>query len=158
MELVPKISETERTALEAGVVWVDAELFSGKPNWKNISQEPYPNLLKKKNPLWQKQVDTLCSIVDDWTFWQTGFPNKPGIILRRKILRDDHSYSMEDSDLASAHSEVVAKVSTRSAPLAFCVMVPNSLGLQSYCYTTGPMRKRKISVCLANGGILFCPD
>ena len=29
--VVPKISATERTALEAGVVWIEKDLFSGKP-------------------------------------------------------------------------------------------------------------------------------
>src|SRR5690606_36308405 len=47
LQLVPKISETERTALEAGVVWLDAELFSGKPNFKRIINEPYPLLTAK---------------------------------------------------------------------------------------------------------------
>ena len=31
-KFVPQISQTERTALEAGVVWVEKDLFSGKPN------------------------------------------------------------------------------------------------------------------------------
>jgi acyl-CoA dehydrogenase len=34
LEFIPKISETERTALEAGVVWVEGDLFSGKPDFK----------------------------------------------------------------------------------------------------------------------------
>src|SRR4051812_42422660 len=32
--VVPTISETERTALVAGVVWAEKELFSGKPDFK----------------------------------------------------------------------------------------------------------------------------
>src|SRR6476469_9756650 len=30
---LPKISETERTALDAGVTWVEKDLFSGKPDF-----------------------------------------------------------------------------------------------------------------------------
>ena len=40
-QLVPRISETERVALEAGVVWIESELFSGKPNFKKIMKEPF---------------------------------------------------------------------------------------------------------------------
>ncbi len=31
LRLLPKMSRTEREALEAGTVWWDGELFSGKP-------------------------------------------------------------------------------------------------------------------------------
>lgn len=30
--IMPKISETERVALEAGVTWIEKDLFSGKPD------------------------------------------------------------------------------------------------------------------------------
>ena len=33
---LPKISETEDTALKAGTVWWEGELFSGKPDWKKL--------------------------------------------------------------------------------------------------------------------------
>lgn len=33
--LLPRMSDTERQALEAGTVWVDGELFSGRPEvWR----------------------------------------------------------------------------------------------------------------------------
>ncbi|MCB0368362.1 MAG: acyl-CoA dehydrogenase, partial [Bdellovibrionales bacterium] len=41
-QFIPKISATERTALDAGVVWVEKDLFSGKPNFDSIMKEPYP--------------------------------------------------------------------------------------------------------------------
>ncbi len=34
LHFLPKISETEQTAIEAGTVWMDGELFSGKPDFK----------------------------------------------------------------------------------------------------------------------------
>ncbi|MDJ0533211.1 MAG: acyl-CoA dehydrogenase [Xenococcaceae cyanobacterium MO_207.B15] len=42
LKLLPKISDTEREAIEAGNVWVDGEFFSGKPNFKRLLSEPYP--------------------------------------------------------------------------------------------------------------------
>ena len=69
--LVPKISDTERTALEAGVVWIESELFSGKPNFKRILKEPYPELSEKEKKMVDEKCDTLCSLVDDWKYWET---------------------------------------------------------------------------------------
>ncbi len=43
-KLLPKMSTTEKEALEAGTVWWDAELFSGKPNWKKLYSLPKPKL------------------------------------------------------------------------------------------------------------------
>ena len=31
--VLPKLSQTEQEALDAGTVWWDAELFSGRPQW-----------------------------------------------------------------------------------------------------------------------------
>ena len=44
LKLMPEISETERVILEAGTTWVDGEIFSGDPNFKNIMSQPYEGL------------------------------------------------------------------------------------------------------------------
>src|SRR5690606_6128554 len=36
LKFLPKISDTERAALDAGVVWVEKDLFSGKPDLKKV--------------------------------------------------------------------------------------------------------------------------
>ena len=41
---LPTISQTEKTAIESGTVWVDGELFSGKPDFKRMLEEGYPDL------------------------------------------------------------------------------------------------------------------
>ncbi len=46
--LVPRVSDTEREALEAGTVWVDGELFSGRPDFRRILSEPYPELTARE--------------------------------------------------------------------------------------------------------------
>src|SRR3546814_6260689 len=38
-KVTPKLSETEQTALEAGTVGFEGELFSGKPDWHERSEE-----------------------------------------------------------------------------------------------------------------------
>ena len=34
--IMPRISDTEQEALDAGTVWWEAEVFGGKPNWKRF--------------------------------------------------------------------------------------------------------------------------
>ena len=48
LKLLPKISDTEREAIEAGNVWVEGEFFSGKPNFKRLLNEPYPLIPNSK--------------------------------------------------------------------------------------------------------------
>jgi acyl-CoA dehydrogenase len=35
-KVMPPMSQTEREALEAGTVWWDGELFSGRPDWQRL--------------------------------------------------------------------------------------------------------------------------
>ena len=36
LKLLPSMSQTEKEALEAGTVWWDGELFTGKPKWSKL--------------------------------------------------------------------------------------------------------------------------
>ena len=38
--MLPAMSDTEREALEAGTVWWDGDLFSGRPNWRKLLSYP----------------------------------------------------------------------------------------------------------------------
>ena len=39
-KMLPQMSQTEREALEAGSVWWDADLFTGRPDWKKLLAYP----------------------------------------------------------------------------------------------------------------------
>jgi len=43
-KVLPPMSQTERDAIEAGTVWWDGELFSGKPDWSRLLAMPRPRL------------------------------------------------------------------------------------------------------------------
>src|SRR5210317_1439988 len=47
-KVMPRLSSTESEALEAGTVWWDAELFSGKPRWRQLLKHPAPSLDKRE--------------------------------------------------------------------------------------------------------------
>ena len=131
MKFLPVISETERTAIEAGTIWVDGELFSGKPDFKELMNEAYPDLSEEEKAFMNGPVERACQMTDDWDVFQRrdlppevwSYIKKErfmGIIIPKKY--DGLGFS------ASANSAIVSKLSSRSGTLATSVMVPNSLG------------------------------
>ncbi|MGE3262878.1 MAG: acyl-CoA dehydrogenase [Bacteriovoracia bacterium] len=160
MKLVPAISETERVAIEAGVVWVEKELFSGKPNFKMMMSEPYPSLTAEEQAFIDGPTEKLCSLIDDWRIWQDreissevmDFIKKErffGMIIPKKYGGLEFS--------ALCHSEVVKKVSSRSLAAGITVMVPNSLGPAELLNHYGTQaQKDKYLKRLANGDEVPC--
>ena len=43
-QALPRMSDTEREAIDAGTVWWDGELFSGRPDWQRLLSTPAPRL------------------------------------------------------------------------------------------------------------------
>ena len=63
--LLPRMSETERVALEAGTVWWDGELFSGRPDWDRLARfEPVP-LTDEEQRFLDEEVETICRMTDN---------------------------------------------------------------------------------------------
>ncbi len=129
---LPSMSDTEREALEAGEVWWDAELFTGKPDWSKLLNTPPAKLSKEEQKFMDGPVAKLCDMLDDWEIiWERGdLPpeiwdylkkNKFfGMIIPKKYGGLGFS--------AYAHSEIIRKIGTASTTAAVTVMVPNSLG------------------------------
>ncbi len=131
MGLLPVISETERAAIEAGTVWVEGELFSGKPNWRRMLEAAYPRLTEAEQAYLDGPVEELCAQVDDWRVWaDRAFTDEVWDIIRREKLFGmiiPPKYRGKGFS-AMANSAVVQKLQSRCMPLATTVMVPNSLG------------------------------
>ena len=129
--LLPPMSETEQIAMEAGSVWLDGELFSGKPDWQRLLNFQPQELSEKEQAFLDGPVEDLCAMLDDWQIWQDrGLPPEVWDFLKRErffgmIIPEEHG-GLGFS--AIAHSAVVAKVGSRSVPAACTLMVPNSLG------------------------------
>jgi len=131
MNILPAISETEQTAIEAGTVWVEGELFSGKPDMKRLSSEPYPDLTDKEREFLDGPAEELCKMVDDWkVFQKKDFDEKTWRFLRGHkffgLIIPEKYGGLNFS--ANAHSAIIGKLASRCGPLATTVMVPNSLG------------------------------
>ncbi len=158
--IIPVISETERTALEAGVVWVEGELFSGKPNFNKVLAEPYPQLTKEEQDFINGPTERLCEIIDDWEVWEKREIPQPvwDMIKKEKFLgmiipREYGGLAFS----AMAHSEVIMKVSSRSVPSSISIMVPNSLGPAELLIHYGTeAQKRHFLPRLASGEEIPC--
>ncbi|MEX1122368.1 MAG: acyl-CoA dehydrogenase, partial [Balneolales bacterium] len=131
LDFLPVISQTERTAIEAGTVWVEGELFSGKPDFKRMMKENYAGLTAEEQAYLDGPVEELCAMANDWDI----FRNKEFDLKIWEYIKKEKFFGLiipkkygglEFS--ASANSAVVLKISTRSGPLGTTVMVPNSLG------------------------------
>lgn len=128
---LPRISETERTAIDAGTVWVDGELFSGKPDFKRLLNEPYPELSAEERAFLDGPVEEVCRMTNDWEVYQRGdLPDDVWAYLKKErffgmIIPKEYG-GLGFSTLAN--SAVVKKCAARSLPLSITVMVPNSIG------------------------------
>ncbi len=129
--IFPKMSDTERIALDAGTVWWDAELFSGAPNWKRILDFRPTPLTSEEQAFLDGPCETLCRMIDDDRVRREGdLPREAwDYIVRERffgmIIPKAHG-GLGFS--AQMHSAVVAKISSRSVTACVTVMVPNSLG------------------------------
>ena len=65
-KLMPPMSLTERDAIEAGTVWWDGDLFSGRPNWRRLLDTRYPSLSAEEQRFLDHDVEELCAMVTDW--------------------------------------------------------------------------------------------
>src|SRR5581483_4073077 len=64
-KVTPKLSDTEQTALEAGTVGFEGELFSGKPDWHELLKQPKPELSVEEKAFLDGPVEQLCGMLDD---------------------------------------------------------------------------------------------
>jgi acyl-CoA dehydrogenase len=130
--VMPPISETERSAIDAGSVWFDGEIFSGSPNWKGLLAMKPASLSAEEKAFLDGPTRQLCAMVDDWKLnwedrdlppevWDFMRTNKFfGMIIPKKYGGLGFSNT--------AHSEVVRLLSSVSVVAGVTVMVPNSLG------------------------------
>lgn len=131
-KILPQMSSTEKEALDAGTVWWDGELFTGKPDWKKLHAYPKPVLSAEEKAFLDGPVEELCSLVDEWEITHHLYDLPPkawqyikdqgflGMIIPKEYGGKGFSALM--------HSSVIVKLTSRSGTAAVSVMVPNSLG------------------------------
>ncbi len=131
-QIVPDMSQTEKEAIDAGTVWWDADLFSGKPDWEKLLRIPRPRVSAEEQAFLDGPVEELCAMCDDWeiTHERQDLPPQAWQYIKDKgflgMIIPKQYGGLGFS--AIAHSAVVQKLATRSSTAAISVMVPNSLG------------------------------
>jgi len=132
MRMLPSMSQTEKEALEAGTVWWDGELFTGKPRFEKLLASKAPQLTAEEQAFIDGPCEELCRMFDDWdiTHRRADMPPKVWDFLKSKgffaMIIPKKYGGLEFS--AYAHSCVLVKLASRSGLLAATTAVPNSLG------------------------------
>ncbi len=131
-KVLPVISATEQEAIDAGTVWWDGELFSGRPDWDRMLALPKCGLSATEQHFLDNEVEELCAMLDDWDITHNLADLPPDVW---QFIKGRGFFGMiipkEYGGLgfsAQAHSAVISKISSRSGTAAVTVMVPNSLG------------------------------
>ena len=131
-KMMPNMSSTEREALNAGNVWWEGELFSGKPNWKTLLSYKAASLTEEEQAFLDGPTNQLCHMTNDWqicyekqdlpeTVWNFIKAKKfLGMIIPKQYGGLGFS--------AYAWGRVVEKLFSCGITLGTTVGVPNSLG------------------------------
>ena len=130
--VLPEISQTEREAIDAGTVWWDGDLFSGKPQWNKLLSMPKPEFTDEEQAFIDGPVKQLCAMVDNWDInhntsvipeevesfiKNNGFL---GMIIPKEYGGHDFS--------GMAQTEIISLLGSTGGCVANYITVPNSLG------------------------------
>lgn len=128
---LPKISDTEREALEAGSAWIERDIFAGKISWSRIRREAYPSLTEAERAFLDGPCEEVCRLVDPWKAQQSStIPHAAWDLLCRErffglMLKEEHGGRGFSALAATA---VFGKLASHSMPLTVLVLIPNSVG------------------------------
>jgi acyl-CoA dehydrogenase len=130
--ILPKVSETERAALDAGTIGFDAEIFSGQPDWSKLRAVPPITLTEEEKAFLDGPTDELCRMVNDWAIRhnEKEIPKEIWDFVKAQgflgmLISKQHG-GLGFS--AQAQSIILGRIASRSPDVASVVMVPNSLG------------------------------
>lgn len=158
--LLPKISETERAAIEAGNVWVEGEFFTGQPNFDRILNEPYPQVSPELQAFLDGPVERVCQMATDWDIYQRkDLPLEVWDYLKQEkffgMMIPQEYGGLGFSNLA--YSSVMVKLASRSFTHVATVGVTNSLGPAKLLLRYGtPEQKQHYLPRLASGEDIPC--
>ncbi|ODV42671.1 hypothetical protein AWV79_24685 [Cupriavidus sp. UYMMa02A] len=129
--VLPRIGETERAALESGTVGFEGCFFEGKADFARLAAIPGEQLTGAEQAFIDERVTELCDMLDDFAIDEAH--DLPAEVWR--FLREHRFFGMiipraygglEFSH--AAHAAVVTRIASVNLAAAVTVMVPNSLG------------------------------
>ncbi|MCC2667037.1 MAG: fadE 2, partial [Gammaproteobacteria bacterium] len=130
--VMPHMSRTEKEALEAGSVWWEGELFSGKPDWEKLLAYPAPVLTAEEQAFLAGPTEELCRMTNDWQIVHQYKDLPPEIwefIKIKKFMGIVIPKTYGGLGFSPyAFGRIVEKLFSCSVTLGSTVSVPNSLG------------------------------
>jgi acyl-CoA dehydrogenase len=160
LKLLPQISETERQALEAGDVWLDGDIFAGKPDFHSMLSKPYGGLTAEEQAFIDGPLVELCRMFDHHEVGKTrrvpehvfdfvkqqGFM---GLIIPKEYGGKGFS--------RLAVSTILHTLTPYSFTVGVRVMIPNSLGAGELLMHYGTDEQKKAYLPkLASGEYVPC--
>lgn len=132
LKVSPEMSQTEQEAIDAGTVWWDGELFSGKPDWQKLHAIAKPKLSAEEQAFLDGPCETICTMVNEWQInhIDADLPDEVWDYLKEHkffaMIIEKKYGGLQFS--AYAQSRILQKLAGVSAVLSSTVGVPNSLG------------------------------
>jgi acyl-CoA dehydrogenase len=131
-KLTPRMSRTEREALEAGSVGFEAELFRGMPDWQKLLTISTKKLTAEEQAFINGPVHEACRMAQDFDITHNRGDLSPELWNYLKMqgffgLGIPKQYGGKQFS-ASAHLAILTKLYGHSITLGTTVNVPNSLG------------------------------
>lgn len=130
-KVAPKVSDTEKVALEAGTVGWDGELFTGQPDWHNLLINRHTGLSDEEQAFVDDQCVQAISMCDAWDIAveRADLPKELWDFLKKEkffgmIIPKEYG-GLGFS--AKAQTAVLQKIAANET-LMVSVGVPNSLG------------------------------
>jgi acyl-CoA dehydrogenase len=158
--ILPKISATEKAALNSGSVSIDGDIFSGYLDINKLVKKYDAKLKDHENAFLNKETNELCEMIDNDKIeknqdlsidvWDYIKNNKfMGLVIPKKYEGLEFS--------PHAHSLIVEKIASRNITCAVSVMVPNSLGPGELLHQYGTDEQKKYFLPkLASGTYVPC--
>lgn len=158
--VLPRISDTERQALEAGTVWIDGQVFSGNPDFGAMLKEPYGQPNEEEQAFIDGPTDTLCRMIDHYNVISTR--QVPDEIIQ--YIKDQGFMGMlipkeygGKGFSTLAISTIMAKVNSYNPAVGTFVVIPNSLGAAELLHHYGTdAQKQAYLPKLASGEYVPC--
>ncbi|MFT4652515.1 MAG: acyl-CoA dehydrogenase [Kangiellaceae bacterium] len=130
--VTPDLSSTEQEAIDAGTVWWDGDLFSGRPDWQKLHAIAQPKLTSDEQAFLDGPCEEVCGMVNEWQInhVDADLPDEIWAFLKEHkffaMIIEKQYGGLEYS--AYAQSRVLQKLAGVNAVLSSTVGVPNSLG------------------------------
>lgn len=158
--MMPKISDTERTALRCGNVGFDGDILTGSPSLSKLSATYTAKLSAEETLFLNNEVNVLCQMIDDYQVIQNAdLPPEAWHYMRHMgffALKIPKEWGGKGFSTAAV-SAVLSKLSSRCNDANATVAVPNSLGPGELLVRYGtPDQQSYFLPRLASGELIPC--